>query len=107
MEKIFKINFLFIIIIFLHSCNTLSDAGKVLRNEKIKTTDEFLVKKRDPLILPPGHSELPKPGSTQDNKNKSEKDKIKKIFKVDKDKEENNISKKNSIEKIILNKIKK
>ena len=31
------------------------DARKVLRNEKIKTTDEFLVKKREPLVLPPDY----------------------------------------------------
>ena len=29
----------------LASCNTFSDVGKVLRNEKTNTTDEFLVKK--------------------------------------------------------------
>ena len=96
-----------VVALILNSCGGFKEAGKVLRNEKIKTTDEFLVKKKDPLILPPGHSELPKPGSTQEKKNKSEKDKIKKIFKVDKDEEENNISKNSSIEKIILNEIKK
>ena len=34
------------IFFFLVSCGGLKDAGKVLRNEKIKTTDEFLVKKK-------------------------------------------------------------
>ena len=46
-----KINFLLIILITLVSCGSVEEAGKVLRNEKIKTTDEFLVKKRKPLIL--------------------------------------------------------
>ena len=32
-------------LLFLYSCGGLSDAGKVLRNEKVKSTDEFLVKK--------------------------------------------------------------
>ena len=40
-----------------------SEAKKVLSNEKIKTTDEFLVKKRDPLVLPPNYKDLPKPGT--------------------------------------------
>ena len=44
----------------------LSDAGKVLRNEKIKTTDEFLVKKKDPLELPPNFEELPLPNTKKD-----------------------------------------
>ena len=34
------------ILILLNSCGSLGEAGKILRNEKIKTTDEFLVKKR-------------------------------------------------------------
>jgi len=28
------------------SCGTFSEVGKVMRNEKINTTDEFLVKKK-------------------------------------------------------------
>ena len=39
--KILLITFLLFV-----SCAGLKDAGKVLRNEKITTTDEFLVKKR-------------------------------------------------------------
>ena len=34
-----------ILILILSSCGGLDEAGKVLRNEKIKTNDEFLVKK--------------------------------------------------------------
>ena len=37
----------FILIAFLHSCGGASDAAKVLKNEKITNTDEFLVKKRE------------------------------------------------------------
>ena len=40
-----KINFLLGIIFLLTSCGSLKDAGKVLRNEKVRTTDEFLVEK--------------------------------------------------------------
>ena len=32
------------ILILLNSCGSLGEAGKILRNEKIKTTDEFLEK---------------------------------------------------------------
>ena len=51
-----NINFLLIILITLVSCGSVEEAGKVLRNEKIKTTDEFLVKKRKPLVLPPDYN---------------------------------------------------
>ena len=61
-----KIFFLISLMIFLFSCG---DAAKVLRNEKIKTTDEFLVKKKEPLVLPPDYNEIPEPGSISDKKN--------------------------------------
>ena len=41
------------------SCGGLKEASSVLRNEKIKTTDEFLVKKRNPLVLPPNYEKIP------------------------------------------------
>ena len=62
-------NKLFILLLFsiLISCSSLKEADKVLRNEKIRTTDEFLVKKRDPLIYPPNYEEVPEPGSKNEN----------------------------------------
>ena len=69
-----NIYFLFFALFFLSSCGGLKDAGKVLRNEKTRTTDEFLVKKRDPLILPPDYNTLPKPDSINSlNKKKENK----------------------------------
>ena len=99
-----KINFLLIILIFLVSCGSVEEAGKILRNEKIKTTDEFLVKKRKPLILPPDYNEVPEPGTK--NKNKiNENEKIKKMLKsTEKTNIKNNSS---STEQSILNKIRK
>ena len=99
-----KINLLLIVYFFLLSCGGLKDAGKVLRNEKIRTTDEFLVKKRNPLVLPPNFEEIPEPGSISKNK-ESDKEKIKNILKISED----NLSKdkSSSIEKSILNKIRK
>ena len=66
-----KIKYL-LLFIFLVSCGSLSEAGKALRNEKTRTTDEFLIEKRGPLSLPPKMGELPKPRSdneTKENKN--------------------------------------
>ena len=42
--------------------------GKILRNEKINSTDEFLVKKKDPLILPPDFDKIPTPGAMSNDK---------------------------------------
>ena len=52
-----KLSFFFLLIILLNSCG-FKEAGQVLRNEKIRTTDEFLVKKREPLVLPPDYENV-------------------------------------------------
>ena len=99
-----NINFLSIILITLVSCGSVEEAGKVLRNEKIKTTDEFLVKKRKPLVLPPDYNEIPEPGTKTENKI-NENEKIKKMLKST---EKNNIkNNSSSTEQSILNKIRK
>ena len=59
---------------FLNGCTSLKEAGKVLRNEKTNSTDEFLVKKRNPLVLPPNFEDVPKPGSIN-KKSQNEKEK--------------------------------
>ena len=105
MEKIKKIFLFYILIIFLYSCGTASEVGQVMRNQKIKTTDEFLVKKREPLTLPPEYNELPQPGSVKNTKN-SEKNKIDKILSIP---DEKIVKKKkaSSVEQSIINEIRK
>ena len=89
----------------LSSCGGLKDAGKVLRNEKTVTTDEFLVKKKRPLVLPPDYQKLPEPGEIK-NKEFSEEEKIKSILKAPKQ-DKTNRNKSSSVEKSILDKIRK
>ena len=100
-----KIYLLLISSFLLTSCSGIKDAGKVMRNEKIKSTDEFLVKKKNPLVLPPNFEEIPKHGSLpkiEDN----DTDRIKKILKTPKT--ENVLkNKSSSIEESILNRIRK
>ena len=103
MKKIKKI-FLFIILAnFLNSCGGLSNAKKVLSNEKITNTDEFLVKKREPLTMPPDYSKVPEPDSViaSESNNKKSIDKILKIPN-EKNSQKNNSS---SVEQSIINKI--
>ena len=68
-----------ILLFIITSCGTLNEAGKVLRNEKVTTSDEFLVKKKDPLVFPPDYDKVPLPGSIK-NKELSEDQKIKSIL---------------------------
>ena len=59
----FKKIILFVPLIFLvTSCiDTLGSVKRCLSGEKLKSTDEFLVQKKDPLILPPDYENLPTP----------------------------------------------
>ena len=56
-----KIIYLFALIFFVVSCDTLSSVKRGLTGEKRVSTDEFLIKKKDPLILPPDYENLPTP----------------------------------------------
>ena len=49
----------FLIILFLNSCGTIAEG---LGGSKKKGSDEFLVEKKSPLVLPPSFGELPEPG---------------------------------------------
>lgn len=97
--------FTFISFLLLVSCQGIKDAGKVLRNEKTSSTDEFLVKKRKPLVLPPDYNEIPEPGSLSQKK-KDEEETIKKILKAP-DEKNSEIRSPSSVEESILKKIRK
>ena len=57
----YKIINILIIIFFVTSCKSMQSAKKTLTGEKEYTTDEFLVQKKNPLILPPDYENLPTP----------------------------------------------
>jgi hypothetical protein len=97
---------LFSISVILNSCTSFSEAGKALRNEKMKSTDEFLIKKKEPLIEPPDFDKIPEPGSLQKEK-KSEQNTIEKILKTSQSKSKSDQIKSSSTEESILSKIKK
>ena len=102
MKKLF-LNF--IIFSLLYSCGGNSNIGKVLRNEKITNTDEFLVKKRDPLTMPPNHSNIPEPGKINTSK-KENNESIKNILKIPKNQNSSTTST-SSVEQSIINEINK
>ena len=61
-----KILNMMVVIFFVTSCDTMGTAKKALTGAKKNTTDEFLVKKKDPLILPPDYENLPVPDERAD-----------------------------------------
>ena len=82
----------------MFSCGGAKEAANVLSGGKKKTTDEFLVKKRAPLTLPPQYDTIPEPQSLEEttkNKNKE----INKIIKIT---EKAKLKKASSCEIIVL-----
>ena len=101
MRQIFLLLNVFLIFI---SCGATKDVGKVLRNEKTISTDEFLVKQKQPLELPPNYNEIPIPNS----KKKAEPDQNNKIQSILKTTKQDNLKQKkaSSVEEAIIDKIK-
>ena len=57
-----KTIYLIALIFLVTSCaDTWGSVKRGLTGEKEKSTDEFLIKKKDPLILPPDFENLPTP----------------------------------------------
>ena len=95
--------FLLLILIFLTSCGS---AGFTLKKET--SSDEFLVEKKSPLVLPPNYGELPLPDSNNISNDQTETDNFKTILgdnKKEAPRKDKN-SKSTSIENSILEKIK-
>jgi len=67
MNTIIKILFLLNILIFFSSCGTARDA---FSNQKKNSSDEFLVEKKSPLVMPPHYGDLPIPKSSENDDQK-------------------------------------
>jgi hypothetical protein len=59
MKKINPLIASFLILLFLNSCGSVVEG---LGGSKKKGSDEFLIEKKSPLVLPPSFGELPEPG---------------------------------------------
>tara|TARA_Y100000816_G_C25754651_1_gene396690 strand:+ start:107 stop:427 length:321 start_codon:yes stop_codon:yes gene_type:complete len=51
-----------LIILLLNFLNSCGSVGEGFTLKKSNTGDEFLVEKKNPLVLPPNFNELPEPG---------------------------------------------
>jgi len=74
------------LIFLLTYCST---AKKAFTNQKKNSTDEFLVEKKSPLVMPPNYKELPLP-TKQNSKTDLEENNIENLFKNNNN--ENNFS---------------
>ena len=115
MNKFFKISKLFFLLLFIYSCGSV---GEALQGKKRSDQgDEFLIDKKNPLVMPPDFDKLPKPGEANIDSTKdisSNQSNIKDLLKKQNDCvlenncDENTLSsdESSSIESSILKKIK-
>ena len=71
-----KIIILSNLFLFLLSCGTVKEG---FSNQKKNNSDEFLVEKKTPLVMPPNYNELPEPKINQ-QEIKEEKNPIKSLI---------------------------
>jgi len=89
-------------LLFLSGCGVVKEGFK---SPKQKTSDEFLVEKKSPLIMPPNFNELPVPKSIN-QKNKKNDNTIEDLISKSENKIlENKENTKQDLEKTILEKI--
>ena len=100
--KQFRFYILIAIAVLFSSCSSLK---KGFTNQKKNNSDEFLVEKKSPLVMPPDYNELPIPNEENINKQSNE---IKSLISKSKNGEieENFDEKSSSFEGSILEKIK-
>ena len=62
MDKIYKFSKLILLLLFLYSCGSV---GEALQGKKRSDQgDEFLIDKKNPLVMPPDFDKLPQPGES-------------------------------------------
>ncbi len=102
-----KLNILTIIIItiFLYSCQSAKDAFQ--SKKRSDQSDEFLVQKKNPLVMPPDFEKLPTPGNQEFYKEEiTDSSDIKYLLKIkENNNQENNSDQPTGIEITILKKI--
>ena len=109
MQKI--LNKIIIIIFFLITAcaSSWQDIKKGLGGEKRTSTDEFLVRKKEPLVMPPKWKNLPEPGRVMKSADKVEEaTDIEELLKLGKNEESSTDHEqgKGNLEESILKKIK-
>ena len=100
----FKKFILFNILLFLTSCGTVKDG---FMNQKKNNTDEFLVEKKSPLVIPPDFNELPIP-KEKEEKTDTKKNEFKTLISKEniENKTDNNKNVNKNLEESLLDKIK-
>ena len=102
--KSLKLFIIITITVFLYSCSSVKDG---FSRQKKDNSDEFLVEKKSPLVMPPDYNELPTP-SQKNTDQKNDENEIKTLIlnKKSNNLEEIVIEENKSFEDSLLKKIK-
>ena len=99
-----KYYFFLIVLLFLSSCQSVKNA---LSGKKYENSDEFLVIKKNPLVLPPNFNDLPTPKDVADTTQiENIENEIEDLISSIKDSDEISESSSNDTESFVLEKIK-
>ena len=93
----------FLLFLFLSSCGTVKDA---FSNQKKNSSDEFLVEKKSPLVMPPDYNELPIPEMKDISEDLNE-NKIKSMLSKSENLENNTQAGSQNLEESLIKKIQK
>jgi len=84
MKLVKYINIILLLTVLITGCTTIKNT---LTGASKERSDEFLVKKKNPLVLPPDFDNLPKPvEKTVENNNENKNIDLSSVFKKSKDK---------------------
>ncbi len=94
------------LLIILSSCQSFSEG--MTGSKRSKSSDEFLVHKKKPLVVPPDFDDMPSPKEKDVPTLSTSNESIEDLFKIEKKGNNENfeIGKDNSLEQSILKKIK-
>jgi len=102
MKNFYKFIILSLMVIILTSCQTIVDG---ISMKKKNNTDQFLIEKKSPLVLPPDFDELPEPASEAKSSEEEEFD-LKNVLGQTSASDENKKTDSSSIKNTIMKKIK-
>jgi len=102
MKKFKFIILMLILTLTFQNCSTIKEG---FGSQKKNSTDEFLVEKKSPLVMPPEFNELPEP-KISNTEEKTDDLKIKKLISDNDKSPKNSISKNKNLENLIIEKIK-
>tara|TARA_B100001057_G_C22111284_1_gene667109 strand:- start:222 stop:524 length:303 start_codon:yes stop_codon:yes gene_type:complete len=92
----------FLILFPLFSCESAKEGFKL---KKKNNSDEFLIEKKNPLVMPPEYGDLPVPKDFEDKSANIDKDNFEEIIIKSKNKSSKKSIKKTNIEQSVLEKI--